>query len=195
MTIRAMLSHTLLCLTTCLALALTGQAMAINYNISETVSHGRWQSLVLSLGEERYIRAFDDSSYTDSTLSLNVSTKACQQPWLELRVELPEHQPESTRLNQVPADVRIDHQTIHSGDATFITERGNNGFYVRFALPELALLLDEMATGKLLRLRIMRAENDPWFMAFGLEGAGPAFERTTQLCERYSNPSSPANSH
>lgn len=168
-------------------LCLPSQAQAINYNISEMESHGRWLSLVLSLGEERYVRALDESSYADSTLSLNARPNACQQPWLELRVELAEHQPESATLNQVPADVRVDHESIHSGSAAFITERGNNGFYVRFMLPELGLLLDEMAAGTLLRLRIMRAENDPWFMAFGLEGAGPALERTTRLCEHYSD--------
>ncbi|HSH47741.1 MAG TPA: hypothetical protein VK991_04045 [Halomonas sp.] len=142
---------------------------------------------MLSLGKERYVRALDETSYSDSVLSLNARPNACRQPWLELRVELAEYQPESTTHSRVPADVRVDHRTIHSGSAAFITERGNSGFYVRFTLPTLALLLDEMAAGELMRLRIMRAADDPWFMAFGLEGAGPALERANRLCERYSD--------
>lgn len=182
------LQHALLCL---VSLSLAGQAQAINFNTGDVESHGRWKSLVLSLGEDRYARALDESSYADSILSINARPGNCQQPWLELRVELEERQSESKTQNQVPADIRVDQQPIHVGSVAFITNRGDDGFYGRFELGELTPLLNEMATGELMRVRMMRSENDPWFMAFGLEGAGQAIERMTRLCERYSSSNAP----
>jgi len=165
-----------------LCLALAGTVSATDYNTGDVQAHGGWHSLVLSLGEERHVRAIDQQSYSDAILSVNASAWACDLPWLELRVALAKNQAESATVNRVPADLRVDHQTIHSGSATFVTERGDNGFYVRFALSELSLLLEEMGEGELLRLRIMRSEDDPWFMAFGLEGAGEAIQRMRRLC-------------
>ncbi|MGO2132897.1 MAG: hypothetical protein ACTH3D_08360 [Halomonas sp.] len=141
---------------------------------------------MLSLGEDRYVRALDESSYADAILSINARPENCQRPWLELRVELEERQSESKTQNQVPADLRIDQQPIHTGSVAFITNRGDDGFYGQFDLEELAPLLSEMATGELMRVRMMRSENDPWFMAFGLEGAGQAIERMNRLCEHLS---------
>ncbi|WP_240036438.1 hypothetical protein [Halomonas urmiana] len=163
-------------------LLLAGPAAATNYNTSDARAHGGWHSLALSLGEARHFRALDQHSYSDSLFSVNASAGACDLPWLELRVELDAYQPESATVNRVPADLRVDYETIHSGHAAFVTERGDRGFYVRIALPELDLLLDEMADGELLRLRLMRGEDDPWFMAFDLTGAGEAIARMQRLC-------------
>ena len=122
------------------------------------------------------------SSYGDSLFSVNVTAGRCDVPWLELRVDLGERQPESRVVNRVPADLRVDHETIHGGEAEFITERADSGFYVQFFLEEQALLLEEMRHGETLRLRLMRGEDDPWFMTFALEGAAEAMERARQLC-------------
>ncbi|WP_280552916.1 hypothetical protein [Halomonas sp. 25-S5] len=170
-----------LLLTICLLLA--GPAAATDYNTGDVQAHGGWHSLVLSLGEDRHFRAIDQQSYSDAIFSVNASAGACDLPWLELRVALAENQSESATVNRVPADLRVDLASIHSGSAAFVTERGDDGFYVRFALPELDLLLEEMAEGELLRLRMMRGEDDPWFMVLGLEGAGEAIERMRRLCE------------
>jgi len=166
-----------------LCLLLAGAASATDYNIGDVRAHGGWHSLVLSLGEERHFRAIDQQSYSDAIFSVNASAGACDLPWLELRVELAENQARSATVNRVPADLRVDQATIHSGSAAFITERGDKGFYVRFALHDLDLLLEEMTSGELLRLRMMRGENDPWFMVFGLAGAGEAIERLHRLCD------------
>ncbi|MDZ7851609.1 MAG: hypothetical protein U5L98_02895 [Halomonas sp.] len=172
-----------LLLTFCLALGLAGPASATDYNIGNVQAHGSWHSLVLSLGEERHFRAIDQQSYSDAIFSVNASAGACDVPWLELRVALDENQAESATVNRVPADLRVDQATIHSGSAAFVTERGDDGFYVRFTVPHLELLLEEMAEGELLRLRMMRGEDDPWFMVFGLAGAGEAIDRLHRLCD------------
>ncbi len=169
---------TLLLLTLCLA----GTASAAGYNTSDIEAHGGWHSLILSLGEERHFRAIDQQSYSDAIFSVNASAGTCDLPWLELRVELAESQARSATVNRVPADLRVDRATIHSGSADFVTERGDTGFYVHFALPKQDLLLEEMAEGELLRLRMMRGEDDPWFMVFDLAGAGEAIERARRLC-------------
>ena len=162
----------------------TASASAAIYNTVDAETHGQWQSLTLTLGEERHYRALEGSSYSDSLFSVNVTPGACERPWLELRVDLGERQPESRVVNRVPADLRVDHETIHGGEAEFITERGDSGFYVQFLLEEQALLLEEMASGETLRLRLMRAEDDPWFMTFDLAGAAAAMESARQRCER-----------
>jgi len=158
-------------------------ATAAIYNTLDAETHGQWQSLTLALGEERHYRALEASSYSDSLFSVNATPGSCERPWLELRVDLGERQPESRVVNRVPADLRVDHETIHGGQAEFITERGDSGFYVQFLLEEQALLLEEMASGETLRLRLMRGEDDPWFMTFSLSGASEAMERARQRCE------------
>ncbi|MFO8045551.1 MAG: hypothetical protein R6U30_06735 [Halomonas sp.] len=157
-------------------------ATAAVYNTLDAEAHGQWQSLTLALGEERHYRALEPHSYSDSLFSVNVTPGACERPWLELRVDLGERQPESRVVNRVPADLRVDHETIHSGAAEFITERGDSGFYVQFLLEEQALLLEEMRRGETLRLRMMRGENDPWFMVFSLAGAAEAMARARRQC-------------
>lgn len=176
-------------------LLLAGPAAATNYNTSDVRAHGGWHSLTLSLGEARHFRAIDQQSYSDSIFSVNASAGACDLPWLELRVALDDYQPESATVNRVPADLRVDHAPIHSGRAVFLTERGDRGFYVRIALPELAPLLDEMADGELLRLRLMRGEDDPWYMAFSLSGAGEAIARMRRLCAQAPAPGDARRDH
>ena len=159
-----------------------GPALAALFNTQDSERHDRWQSLTLALGEERHYRAMEASSYGDSLLSVNFTPGACERPWLELRVDLGERQPESRVVNRVPADLRVDHETIHGGEAEFIIERGDSGFYVQLFLEEQALLLEEMASSETLRLRLMRGEDDPWFMVFSLEGAAEAMARARQQC-------------
>ncbi|MFN2332202.1 MAG: hypothetical protein ABR580_10165, partial [Halomonas sp.] len=101
---------------------------------------------------------------------------------LELRVDLGERQAENRVVNRVPSDLRVDFDTIHSGQAEFINERGDSGFYVQFFLEGKPLLLKEMRRGETLRLRLMRAEDDPWFMTFSLSGASEAMERARRQC-------------
>lgn len=158
-------------------------AGAAIYNTVDAETHDQWQSLTLVLGEERHYRALEGSSYSDSLFSVNVTPGRCALPWLELRVDLGERQPESRVVNRVPADLRVDHDTIHSGEAEFITERGDSGFYVQFLLEEQELLLEEMRQGETLRLRLMRSEDDPWFMTFSLAGAEEAITRAERLCK------------
>lgn len=164
------------------SLLIPATASAAIYNILDAKAHGQWQSLILALGEERHYRALEASSYSDSLFSVNVTPGACERPWLELRVDLGERQPESRVVNRVPADLRVDFETIHSGQAEFITERSDSGFYAQFLLEEPALLIEEMRRGETLRLRMMRSEDDPWFMVFTLEGAAEAMERSRRQC-------------
>ena len=165
-----------------LSLAFSAPAAALDYNTANARNHQGWRSLMVSLGEARHFRALDRRSYSDAVFSVNASAGACDHPWLELRVALAEQQAQDSVVNRVPADLRVDLATIHSGRAEFFTERGDNGFYVHFALADLDLLLEEMAGGELLRLRMMRSEDDPWFMVFDLAGAGEAIERLHRLC-------------
>ncbi|WP_104203388.1 hypothetical protein [Billgrantia saliphila] len=164
-------------------LALAGPAVAINYNVDDIERHDDWHSVTLTLGEERHFRALEQTSYSDSILSVNFTPGVCDLPWLEVRVELEEHQPESRVANLVPGDLRVDHETIHSGMAEFITQRGDRGFYVNFYLDTQVQLIDEMRSGQTLRMRFDRGDEDYWFMSFALAGADAAIARAEQQCE------------
>ncbi|UYG07689.1 hypothetical protein [Halomonas sp. M4R1S46] len=166
-----------------LALAVTVPAQAGRYNLDAVERHGDWHSLRLTLGEERHVRALEQRSYSDTVFSVNASPGACDRPWLEMRVELGEVQAESATVNLVPADLLVDDGRVHTGQAAFITERGNSGFYARFTLPDTGALLAEMGAGEVLRLRLHRAEQDYWFLVFRLEGAEAALTRMRRLCE------------
>ncbi|MBB3230700.1 hypothetical protein [Halomonas stenophila] len=166
-----------------LALAVTAPAQAGRYNIDAVEHHGDWHSLRLTLGEQHHVRALEQRSYSDTVFSVNASPGACGRPWLEMRVELDEVQAESATVNRVPADLLVDDGRVHTGQAAFITERGNSGFYARFTVPDTEALLAEMAAGELLRLRLHRAEQDYWFLVFSLEGARGALTRMQRLCE------------
>ncbi|RTR04526.1 hypothetical protein EKG36_09050 [Halomonas nitroreducens] len=165
-----------------LALAVAIPAQAGRYNIDAVERHEAWHSLRLTLGEERHARAVEQHSYSDTVFSVNASPGACDRPWLEMRVELGEVQAESATVNRVPADLLVDEGRVHAGQAAFITERGNSGFYVRFTLPDTAAALADMRSGEVLRLRIHRAEQDYWFLVFRLEGARAALDRMHRLC-------------
>ncbi|MFP4138589.1 MAG: hypothetical protein ACLFSR_09535 [Halomonas sp.] len=163
-------------------LTLAGPAAAVQFNVDAVEPHGAWRSMTLRLGEERFYRALEGDSYADAHFAVNYTPGACEAPWLEMRVELGERQADSGVVNRVPADLRVDEETIHSGRAAFRIDRGDGGFYVRFALPEQPLLLDEMRDGEVLRLRLMRGPDDPWFLTFALDGAGEAMTRASKAC-------------
>ncbi|MBB3140418.1 hypothetical protein [Halomonas organivorans] len=170
------------CLPGLLVLGLAAPASAGSFNTTDAQAHGDWHSLVLQLGDERHVRALEQHSYSDSVFSVNATPGACDRPWLELRVELDDMQAQSATVNRVPADLMVDEGRVHQGQADFVTERGNSGFYVRFTLPDTAALLDDMRDGDTLRLRIHRAEDDYWFMVFSLSGFGEAQDRMQRLC-------------
>ncbi|WP_069384997.1 hypothetical protein [Halomonas caseinilytica] len=166
-----------------LATLLATPALATSFNTGDVQSHGDWHSLSLTLGEERHVRAIEQHSYADSVLSVNATPGACARPWLEIRVALDDVQARSTTWDRVPVDLLVDRDGIHSGEGAFITERGDDGFYVRLSMPDTDALLDDMRHGETLRLRIHRAPEDYWFMTFSLDGANQAFTRMNRLCE------------
>ncbi|SDI95076.1 hypothetical protein [Billgrantia gudaonensis] len=157
-------------------------ALATTFNAEALKRHENWQSAVLSLGEERHFRALEADSYSDTVLSLNHTAGVCDLPWLEVRVDLDERQAKDRAVNLVPADFRVDQDTIHNGMAEFITERGDSGFYAQFYLPRQALLIEEMRQGETLRLRFTLEEDERWFLTFTLNGADAAIDRAESLC-------------
>lgn len=163
-------------------LLLSSPAFATHYNVSNVEAHELWHSVALTLGEERHFRALEQHSYSDTILSVNYTAGVCDLPWLEIRVELEDHQPESRVANRVSGDLRVDHETIHNGVAEFITQRGDRGFYVNFYLNEFDLLLDEIRSGETLLMRLDRGDEDYWFMRFELAGAEAAIARASRLC-------------
>ncbi|MFG6176479.1 hypothetical protein ACGTN6_04455 [Halomonas sp. THAF12] len=170
------------CLPGLLALGLAAPASAGSFNTTDVQAHGNWHSLALTLGDERHVRALEQHSYSDSVFSVNATPGACDRPWLELRVELDDVQAQSATVNRVPADLMVDEGQVQQGQADFVTERGNSGFYVRFTLPDTAALLDDVRDGDTLRLRIHRAAEDYWFMVFSLDDADAALARMQRLC-------------
>nr|WP_290821847.1 hypothetical protein [Halomonas sp.] len=157
-------------------------ALATPYNISEAQRHQHWQSMALSLGDERHFRAVETHSYSDATFSVNATQGICDLPWLELRVTLENLQGEDTTVNMVPTLVRVDDRPIHQGVAEFITQRGDDGFYVHFYLNDLNNLLEEMPAGDQLFVAFEQDERDPWHMTFSLQGAGAALTRLQAGC-------------
>lgn len=155
---------------------------ATTFNTRDAVHHEHWTSLSLALGDEEHFRALEGHSYSDATLSLNFTKGVCDLPWLEVRVDLDERQPETRTVNLVPTDFRVDHDTLHSGMAEFLTERGDSGFYAHFYLDDLPLLIDELRQGETLRLRFTLEPENHWFMTFDLAGANDAIARAERLC-------------
>lgn len=182
---RALLSRALLVSLTLTAGLLTSTtSVAVDFNTAEQQQHGMWQSLVVSLGSESHVRVIENSSYSDAMLSVNVTPGSCTQPWLEVRTSVGENQPLSERVNDVPADVLVgDHYTL-TGRVELLTERGDDGLYLRFHDLDMTTLLQQMRDGQELHLRIRMTEdvNDYWFMTFSLEGAAEALSRMNQLC-------------
>ncbi|WP_422102934.1 hypothetical protein [Vreelandella sp.] len=167
---------------TALLLANPALTLAASFNVTATDTHEHWQSMALSLGEERHFRAVETHSYSDATLSLNASQGVCDLPWLEMRVTLDQQQGESRAVNLVPTRLRIDDQPIIDTMAEFITERGDDGFYAHFYLSDMEQLIEEMQSGEQLFIGFDQNEQEPWYMTFSLEGAGDAITRMQTLC-------------
>lgn len=172
------LSFTLLLALGCLP----ALALATPYNISDAQRHQHWQSMALSLGDERHFRAVETHSYSDATFSVNATQGICDLPWLEMRVTLETLQGEDTTLNMTPTLVRVDDRPIHQGVAEFITQRGDDGFYAHFYLNDLETLLEEMPAGDQLFVAFEQGERDPWHMTFSLAGADAALARLQASC-------------
>ncbi|WP_404376516.1 hypothetical protein [Vreelandella aquamarina] len=172
-------------------LATAPPALAATFNVESMETHRHWQSMSLTLGEERHFRAVETHSYTDATLSLNTTQGVCDLPWLEMRVSLAQQQGESRAVNLVPTRLRIDDHPIVDTMAEFITERGDNGFYAHFYLSDMTTLIAEMQAGQQLFLGFDQNEQEPWYMTFSLEGAGDAIERMQSLCRGASLPEAP----
>jgi len=164
-------------------MALTSVANAATFNTERAASHDHWQSMTLSLGGEQHYRAVETHSYSDATLSINATQGVCDLPWLEMRVTLEQQQGESRAVNLVPARLRIDEQPVTDTMAEFITERGDDGFYVHFYLSNLESLLADMRQGEQLFLGFDQEEREPWYMTFSLQGADAAITRMLAQCE------------
>lgn len=161
----------------------TSMANAATFNTDDVVIHDHWQSMALSLGDERHYRAVETHSYSDATLSLNATSGVCDLPWLEMRVTLEQQQGESRAVNLVPARLRIDEQPVIDTMAEFITERGDDGFYAHFYLSDMQPLIADMRQGEQLFLGFDLEERDPWYMTFSLQGADAAINRMLTQCE------------
>ncbi|MGM0543586.1 MAG: hypothetical protein ACQERP_06890 [Pseudomonadota bacterium] len=161
-------------------------AHAVSFNVADDQRHDHWQSMVLTLGDERHFRAVETHSYADATLSVNATPGVCDLPWLEMRVTLGETQGESRTVNLVPARLRVDERERVHSVAEFITERADDGFYVHFYLDDINQLIADMGDGEQIFLGFDQGERDPWYMTFSLEGAGQALTRMQRLCEQAS---------
>jgi len=165
-----------------LLLASPALTQAATFNVNATERHEHWQSMALTLGDERHFRAVETHSYSDATLSVNATQGVCDLPWLEMRVTLEQQQGESRAVNLVPTRLRIDDQPIVDTMAEFITERGDDGFYAHFYLGDMVQLIEEMQTGEQLFLGFDQNEQEPWYMTFSLAGADEALARMQVLC-------------
>ncbi|MGS2742075.1 hypothetical protein ACU6TU_00495 [Halomonas sp. LS-001] len=166
-------------------------ALATPYNVSDARQHQHWQSMTLSLGEERHFRAVETHSYSDATFSVNATHDVCDLPWLEMRVTLDTLQGNDATLNMVPTLVRVDERPIHQGVAEFITQRGDDGFYAHFYLNALDTLLKEMGSGEQLFVAFEQGEREPWHMTFSLQGAATALAHLKASCAGDTLPSPP----
>ena len=167
-------------------------SLAATFNVETVATHGHWQSMALTLGEERHFRAVETHSYSDATLSINATQGVCDLPWLEMRVTLAQQQGESRAVNLVPTRLRIGDNPIVDTMAEFITERGDDGFYAHFYLSDMETLIAEMQSGEQLFLGFDQGEQEPWYMTFSLEGAGDAIQRMQSLCSGASITEAPA---
>ncbi|MEC9304678.1 MAG: hypothetical protein VX299_04635 [Pseudomonadota bacterium] len=167
-------------------------SLAATFNVETVATHGHWQSMALTLGEERHFRAVETHSYSDATLSINATQGVCDLPWLEMRVTLAQQQGESRAVNLVPTRLRIGDNPIVDTMAEFITERGDDGFYAHFYLSDMETLIAEMQSGEQLFLGFDQGEQEPWYMTFSLEGAGDAIQRMQSLCSGASLTEAPA---
>ncbi len=168
---------------------IAGAGQAATFNTSDVIHHEDWQSVTLSRGaeggnSERHFRAVESTSYSDTTLSVNATPGVCDMPWLEVRVALEEKQLEDQTADVVPARLRVDDKTLRPGVAEFITERGDEGFYIHFYLNDRQGLLDDMRHGRQLFLGFEQGKREPWYMTFSLDGAGDAIGEMLKACGR-----------
>ncbi|WP_249978990.1 hypothetical protein [Vreelandella olivaria] len=166
----------------CALLAAAPIAVAVTFNTDQIEEHDHWQSLVLTLGNERHFRAVEIQSYSDATLSLNATQGVCDLPWLEMRVTLDQQQSKSRAINLVPTRLRVDEQPMIDTMAEFITERGDDGFYTHFYLSDIQTLMSDMRQGEQLFIGFDQQDREPWYMTFSLAGADKAIERMQTLC-------------
>lgn len=169
---------------------MAGTSQAATFNTSNAQQHADWQSVTLSRGSgdqaERHFRAVENTSYSDTVLSVNATPGVCDMPWLEVRVALENQQEEDRTADIVPARLRVDDKTLRSSIAEFITERGDEGFYAHFYLNDRQGLFDDMRHGKRLFLGFEQGERDPWYMTFSLDGANAAIGEMLKACRRAS---------
>mgnify|MGYP003663516115 CR=1 FL=1 len=159
-------------------------ASAATFNTDAVAYHDHWQSMTLSLGDERHYRAVENHSYSDATLSVNATSGVCDLPWLEMRVTLEQQQGESRTVDLVHTRLRIDDKPMVDTMAEFITERGDDGFYAHFYLTDWATLLADMRQGEQLFIGFDQAQKAPWYMTFSLQGADAAITRMLGQCEQ-----------
>lgn len=161
-------------------------AWAATFEVSDTATHGDWQTATLTRqagGEqERHFRAIETVSYDDASLSVNATPGVCDLPRLEMRVAF-EGQDRQAATGHVPARLRVDDKTLHSAVAEFFTEPANDGFYVHFYLDDQRGLLDDMDGGEQIFLGFEQGEGEPWYMIFSLDGAGAAMDSAQLRCQ------------
>ncbi|MBY6206114.1 MULTISPECIES: hypothetical protein [Halomonas] len=174
------------------ALTSSQTVFATSFNTADGQRHQRWQSLTASLGGERHVRALEDTSYSDTLLSINATAGRCAIHWLELRSSLGERQSRSEVVNRVPVDILVDEQTAQTGTAVLSTQRGDDGLYVYVEDLDMPLLESRLSTGSTLhlRLRMTEQESDYWFLRFSLAGADKALSRLNRLCTQEAGDSS-----
>lgn len=159
-------------------------AMALMYNQKDVEPAGHWQSMTLSLGEERIYRASNRYDMPGTAFSVDFAPPECR-PRLELRVDMGEI---ASRDETASADatLRIDRETPHGGPATLAKERGDSGAYVSLTTAAPYRLLHELNVGDTLRLKIDDGV-EPWYLSFQLPGAAIALDRAARLCHEASN--------
>lgn len=121
--------------------------LAASYNTVDVQRHADWHSLRLAPGEESHARRLRAALAEDSL-------DARRDPGRE------------RHLGSGAGGCHGRSGRDYTGEAAFITKRGDDGLYVRLTMPDTEALLDSMRHGETLRLRIHRAEEDYWFMVF-----------------------------
>lgn len=172
-----------------LSILVLSEGKAETYNASQYREHGSWDSLMLSLGSERFYRAINTSSYSDTFLAVDYYDKKCTTPRLNIRVDSEEVRDKTEVINVLPMQVRVDRNTTHKTRVEISTERGDDGFYLAFSPASSGLLLNEMKKGSMVRFRIEM--DNPFYLEFGLNGSMAAINRAGGLCR--SNDKSPAD--
>ncbi|MFC3283999.1 hypothetical protein [Litchfieldella rifensis] len=162
-----------------LSLGLASQSSALMFNRNHVQNAGHWTSMELSLGEERYFRASNMSDYPDTDFSVTFIPDDCR-PQLELRVDMGKIAARDETVSADQGAMRVDRSPRHDSEVTLTRERGDSGAYAGFQTAEIYRLLHEMHVGDALRLKI--GDEEPWYLAFQLAGAGSALDRAAAMC-------------